>query len=143
VSLAYRITASHGADNEELIPLLASAQANLPAGRIETLAYDKAADDGKVHQALDQAGIAPLIQNRSLWKDHTEEMLPGHDGRSNGVYREDGTVYCYDKSSDPPVCRAMAYIGHEPSRGTLKYRCPARHSQLSCRSSSICNAGKK
>jgi hypothetical protein len=35
----------------------------------------------------------------------------------------------------------MAYIGHEPQRGTLKYRCPARHEGWHCPSDGICNAG--
>ena len=70
-------------------------------------------------------------------------MLPGHDGRSNVVYDEAGTVYCYDKASRKPVCRKMSYIGHEPSRGTLKYRCPARHEGFGCASEERCNAGKK
>jgi hypothetical protein len=51
-------------------------------------------------------------------------MLPGHDGSSNVVYGEDGTVHCYDKISDPPVRHEMAYVGHEPKRGTLP-RTPA------------------
>ena len=41
------------------------------------------------------------------------------------------------------IRRPMAYIGHEPSRGTLKYRCPARHDGLPCAMSEVCNAGKK
>ena len=32
--------------------------------------------------------------------------------------------------------------GHEPERGTLKYRCPAKHEGWSCPMSSTCNAGK-
>jgi hypothetical protein len=36
----------------------------------------------------------------------------------------------------------MAYIGHEPSRGTLKYRCPAMHEGWQCPSAERCNAGK-
>jgi hypothetical protein len=36
----------------------------------------------------------------------------------------------------------MAYIGHEPERATLKYRCPARHEGWDCPMSPICNAGK-
>lgn len=36
----------------------------------------------------------------------------------------------------------MSYIGHEPARGTLKYRCPARHCQFKCPSDKLCNAGK-
>lgn len=142
VVLAYWISSTKEGDNEVLPILVKQGQANLPPNRIRTLAYDKAADDGKVHELLHEAKIKPLIQNRSLWKDHTEEMLPGHDGNSNIVYDEAGTVYCYDKKSDPLVRHRMSYIGHEPSRGTLKYRCPAMHEGWSCRSQAVCNAGK-
>ena len=51
-------------------------------------------------------------------------------------------MYCYDVVSNPPVRRAMSYIGHEAARGTLKYRCPARHMGLPCASEGRCNAGK-
>ena len=44
-------------------------------GRIETLAYDKAADDVKVHELLHEHGIKPVIQNRALWKDEQEKVL--------------------------------------------------------------------
>jgi hypothetical protein len=142
VALAYRISSTKMGDNEVLPDLLQQGQANLPAGRIKTLAYDKAADDEASHELLHDAGIQPLIQNRSLWKTESERMLPGHDGSSNIVYDEAGTLYCYDKVSDPPVRHKMAYIGHEPERGTLKYRCPAKHEDWQCPMSSICNAGK-
>jgi hypothetical protein len=83
-----------------------------------------------------------VIQNRSLWKDEHERMLPGHDGNSNIVYDEAGTVYCYDRVSEPMVRYPMAYIGYEPQRETLKYRCPATHQDWTCPMSKICNAGK-
>lgn len=142
VALAYQISSTKDGDNEVLPALLQEAQANLPEGRMKTLAYDKAADDHKVHRLLHGAKIAPLIQNRALWKDQTEQMLPGHNGHSNIVYDENGTVHCYDKVSDPPVRHQMSYIGHEPQRGTLKYRCPARHEGWTCPSEKVCNAGK-
>jgi len=142
VSLAYRISSTKLGDSEVLPDLLSQARANLPAGRIKTLAYDKAADDEAVHELLHDAAIQPLIQNRSLWKTDSERMLPGHDGSSNVVYDEAGTLYCYDKVSDPPIRHKMAYIGHEPERGTLKYRCPAKHEGWQCPMSSICNAAK-
>jgi Transposase DDE domain len=142
VSLAYRISSTKAGDNEELPDLVRQGQANLPAGRIQTLAYDKAADDEKVHEFLYEQGIEPVIQNRSLWKGESERLLPGHDGSSTIVYNEAGTVYCYDKVSEPPVQHRMAYIGHEPERGTLKYRCPAKHEGWTCPMSEICNAGK-
>ena len=94
------------------------------------------------NEALAEHGIRPVIEVRALWKDEKERMLPGHDGTSNVVYDEAGTVYCYDKTQDPPVRHRMAYIGHEPARGTVKYRCPARHGDWRCPSDARCNAGK-
>ncbi len=142
VILAWRISSTKAGDNEVLPQLLEQVQANLPPGRIQTLAYDKAADDSKVHKLLHAAGIKPLIQNRRLWKEEHERMLPGHGGDSNVVYDEAGTVYCYDKLSRVPVRHKMSYIGHEPKRGTLKYRCPARHEGWRCPSDKRCNAAR-
>ena len=142
VTLAYRISSTKTGDNEMLPELVRQAQANLPPQRIQTMAYDKACDDQDVHDFLADAGIKPVIQNRALWKTEPERLLPGHDGTSNIVYDETGTVYCYDKVSEPPVRHRMAYIGHEPQRGTLKYRCPARHEGWDCPMAAVCNAGK-
>ncbi len=142
VVLSYEVTETRAGDGETLPTILAQGQANLPAGRIKTLAYDKAADSEEVHQLLSDEEITPLIQMRSLWKTDPERMLPGHDGTSNVVYDEAGTLYCYDKVSEPPVRHRMSYIGHEPARKTLKYRCPAKHEGWECPMSSVCNAGK-
>jgi hypothetical protein len=46
-------------DNEVVPTLVRQARANLPAGRMKTLAYDKAADDEKVHEALHVIGHGP------------------------------------------------------------------------------------
>ena len=143
LALAYRITEPAVGDNEMIGALVEQARANLPAGRIETLAYDKAADDVAVHRLLHAAGIKPLIENRALWKSEPERMLPGHTGRSNLVYDESGTIHCYDKVSTPVVRHRMAYIGHELKRGTLKYRCPARHEGWSCPSDARCNGERR
>jgi hypothetical protein len=142
VALAYRVSSPKAGDNEELPGLVAQAQGNLPKDRIESLAYDKAADDGKVHAFLKDRRIAPVIEIRSQWQSEPQRVLPDHDGRSGLVYDESGTVYCYDMVSNPPRCRAMSYIGHEASRGTLKYRCPARHEGWACASEARCNTGK-
>jgi hypothetical protein len=142
VVLSYEITDTKAGDGETLPVILERAEANLPAGRIETLAYDKAADGEDVHGLLSGKGITPLIQMRGLWQGEPERLLPGHDGTSNVVYTEDGTIYCYDKVSEPPVRHKMSYIGHEPERETLKYRCPAKHEGWECPMSAECNAGK-
>jgi len=47
VVLAYQVTTANAADCKSLPDLVEQGQANLPEGRIETLAYDKAADDSE------------------------------------------------------------------------------------------------
>jgi hypothetical protein len=129
VVLSYEITDTTAGDGETLPGPLVQAEANLPPRRIKYVSYDKAADSDDVHTLRFSKGITPLIEIRALWKGKHESAvggLPGHNGSSNVEYDEEGTVYCYDKISDPPLRHKVAYIGHEPKRGTLKYRCPAK-----------------
>lgn len=144
VPLAYQITDTKAGDNELIGALVDQGKANLPDERIRTLAYDKAADDEKVHKRLHQEGIKPLIRNRALWREEPERQIPGPAGRYplNVVHDEAGTIYCYDQTSDPPVRHQMAYMGYEKDRDSLKYRCPARHEGWSCANDERCNAGK-
>lgn len=142
VTLSYRVTPASASDNESVKTLVEKAEAVLPEKRIQTLSYDKACDDGKVHRDLNKRKIKPIIHQRNLWKDEQEKVLQGA-GIGNVAYDEAGTVYCYNMASDPPVRYHMAYIGHEPSRGTLKYRCPAIHEGWKCPCSARCNKDKK
>jgi hypothetical protein len=142
VALSFRITPASTHDSQPLRELVDAAQGNLPQGRIETLAYDKAADDIETHRLLAGAKIKPLIQMRALWKDEPERVLE-HAGIGNIVYDEAGTISCYDLASNPPVRHEMAYIGHEAKRGTLKYRCPAMHRDGSCPCHERCNRDKR
>jgi hypothetical protein len=143
VVLSYHITDTKAGDNECIEALVEQARRNVPPERIETLAYDKAADDVKVHESLHDAGIKPLIQNRACWpKDGEQEKVIGGRVPLHVVHDESGTVYCYDTVSTVPVRRAMSYAGHEKSRGTLKYRCPAQVEGFRCASAKKCNAGK-
>ena len=141
VALAYDITDTKAGDHERVEALVTQAQANLPEGRIETLAYDKAADDEKVHQTLHRHGIKPLIRNRTLWlKDGDQEKVsPGGRYPLQLVHDEAGTVHCYDTVSDPPVRHRMAYIGYEHDRDCVKCRCLARHEGWDCPSDAKCN----
>lgn len=139
VALAWHVSDTKLGDNEGVEALVVQAEANLGASRIETLAYDKAADDAKVHEVLHGHGVKPLIQMRALWKDEKERTL--RVGLPV-VYDEAGTAHCYDTVSDPPVRRQMACIGYEKGRETIKYRCPARHDGLPCASEGKCNEGK-
>lgn len=141
VALAYNVSDTKTGDNERVAALVQQAEANLPAGRLETLAYDKAADDEKVHDLLHDHGIKPVIQNRALWpKDGDQDkVLPGGRYPLNLVHDEAGTVHCYDLVSAPPVRHRMAYIGYEHDRDCVKYRCPARHEGWDCPSDDKCN----
>ena len=142
VALSYPITDTKAGDNERIEALVEQAQANLPDNRIHTMAYDKAADDGKVHEYLQDLEIKPLIQNRSCWpKDGEQEKIIGGRIPLHIVHDEAGTVYCYDTVSAIPIRRAMSYHGYEKSRETLKYRCPARVEGFICASDEKCNAG--
>jgi hypothetical protein len=141
VAVAYHVTDTKAGDNERVAALVEQAEANLPAGRMKTLAYDKAADDETVHQVLHSHGIKPVIQNRALWKTEPERVLPGRYPL-NLVHDEAGTVHCYDTVSEPPVRHRMSYVGYEQDRGTVKYRCPARHEDWECPSDERCNAGR-
>jgi hypothetical protein len=141
VILSFHITDTKTGDNEMIEDLVKQAKADLPADRIETMAYDKAADDIKVHEFLHEEGIKPLIQNRTF-KVEEEEKVVGGRTPLNVVYDQAGTIYCYDKVSKTPVRHKMSYIGHEADRGTLKYRCPAKHEGWECPSMKHCNEGK-
>jgi hypothetical protein len=143
VALAYHISDTKAGDNERVRALVEQAEANLPAGRIETLAYDKAADDEAVHEVLHAHGIKPLIQNRALWKEEPERPLPGKRYPLNLVHDESGTVFCYDTVSDPPRRHKMSYVGYEEDRGTVRYRCPARHEGWECPSDAKCNGDRQ
>jgi hypothetical protein len=139
VALAYHVSDTKLGDNEGIEALVEQAEGNLGAGRIETLAYDKAGDDAKVHETLHEHDIKPVIQMRSLWQQEKEKSL--RVGLPL-VYDEAGTVFCYDTVSDPPVKKQMACIGYEKGRETIKYRCPAMHDGLPCPSQQKCNADK-
>ena len=143
VVLSWRVTRPGADETEEVKRSVERAERVLPGGRMGMLTYDRAGEDGDVHKFLHERGIRAVIQNRAMWKETEERMLPGHDGRSNVVYDEAGTLYCYDKESDPPVRRRMVDVGYEKSRGTLKYRCPIRHAGGKCKSDGRCNRGKR
>jgi hypothetical protein len=143
VALAYGITSTKEGDAETLPELADGAAARLPAGRIRSLAYDRAADSEEFHRALAQRGIAPVVQMRELWKTGRDRPLPGHEQAPVALtYDEAGTVHCWDDSGPVPVRRRMTYFGHEASRGTLKYRCPAATAEWRCGCERKCNQGR-
>jgi hypothetical protein len=98
-------------------------------GRCEYLAADKGLDDTELNVMLwEQHGIKPLIDIRNCWQDG--EKTRQVEGTRNVVYDYQGTVSCYDMRLG--YRKPMAYAGFEAERGTLKYRCPARHYGCKC-----------
>jgi hypothetical protein len=142
VAVAYHISDTKAGDNERIPELVEQAKKNLPPQRIKTLTYDKAADDGAVHEFLHDEAIKAVIQNRTFQLEEPEKVLGGRTPL-NIVYDQAGTIFCYDKVSEPPVRHAMACIGHEAERGTIKYRCPARHYGFACPSDAECNGDRQ
>lgn len=141
--LGYEVTGANTDDGKTLPTVLDQAQGNLPEGRMQTLSYDKAADNTAFHNALKERAVAPVVQARRLWKGEPYRELPGNTNRPVGIYHDEfGTVYCCDNSGDTPVYRPMAYTGYERTRGTLKYRCPALAYDQDCPLERICNKGK-
>ncbi len=139
VALDYRITSANHGDNFEVAPLVDEVQPILPQKRMETLAYDKAADDIKVHEALSDRGIKPVIEIRANPNGPKETVILQRGKPTQFVHDEDGTVHCYDTVSNPPRKQPMAFWGHDAKRGSLKYRCPAKAADLPCPSMEKCN----
>jgi hypothetical protein len=143
VALAWSITKATASDGTTIPDLLAGTQSVLPEKRMQTFAYDKAADDEKIHALLHERGVRPLIEIRSMWKDEHERPLPGTEHAPTPLfYDEAGSVYCYDMVSTTPVRHAMAYVGYEKNRQCLKYRCPARQHNWRCPSERHCGQGR-
>jgi hypothetical protein len=143
VALAWSITSATASDGATIPSLLEGTDRVLPQGRMQTFAYDKAADDQKVHERLQARGVRPLIEVRALWKDEHERPLPGQEHAPTPLYYDEaGTVYCYDMVSQTPVRHPMAYVGYEKDRQCLKYRCPARQHNWHCPSERRCGQGR-
>ena len=103
--------------------------------RCEAFVADKGNDDTSLITKLwDDHGIKPVIAIRDCWQDG--EKTRRVSNTRNVVYDYEGTVSCVCPRTG--VQRKMAYAGFEAKRGTLKYRCPARHYGLPCKSVESC-----
>ncbi len=110
---------------------------------LERCAYglgDRGYDDGKLIEKLwDEHGIKPVIDIRNMWKDGEETKAL--ENTWNVVYNYRGEVFCVNPNEDDER-REMAYGGFEKERGTLKYRCPAKHYGYECSGERWCPVGK-
>ena len=74
VVLAYEVTTANAADCKSLPDLIEQGQANLPDDRIETLAYDKAADDNESHRVLNKVCNAGKSYGKTVRVDRTIDL---------------------------------------------------------------------
>ena len=128
--VAYRVSKASASDitvGKEMIEHLASERPFV-LENADFLLGDKAYDDTDLITKLwDDHSIKPVIDIRDQWKIDGARLVHGHRNASHD-YR--GTVYCHCPVQW--VKRPMAFGGFEKDRGTLKYRCPAKHYGLEC-----------
>lgn len=143
VVLSWEITEATASDGQTIPTLLKGMDRVLSEPRMETFAYDKAADDIQIHTLLRQRSIKPLIEIRSMWKDKEERPVEAIKNTPTPIYHDEaGTVYCFDKTGKEPVRHEMAFVGYEKDRQCLKYRCPARQKNWNCPSEKRCGQGR-
>lgn len=129
--VAYEVTKASTSDSTQILPLLEQLEEKHPAvvARSEYLTLDRGYDAAKNNQKiLDDYGIKPLIDNRLLWKDGETTKYFEHKSLDRIVYDEKGTVFCVHPSTTDArkeELTPLVFYGFEPTRQTLKYRCPA------------------
>ena len=138
--VAYRLTLAPGSEQPTGHAMIKDLAADHP-DLIDCCEYflgDKGYDGTRYHVDLwDDHEIKSVIDIRDLWKDGESERIV--TGLQNVTYDYRGNVYCYCMESGKR--QAMAFGGFEKDRECLKYRCPARHYGMKCRSLGSCDVG--
>ena len=128
--IAYKVTKASASDITTAREIVKDLASNRPwlLESAKFLLGDKAYDDTDfISELWDEHSTKPVIDIRDLWKINGARAVHGQTNISHD-YR--GAVYCHS-----PVHwtkRPMAFGGFEKDRGTLKYRCPAKHYGLDC-----------
>ena len=122
--VAWTVTRASAADNGQVIGLVEQVAERHPAMRVQTLAGDKAYEDGPLIEELHQEwGVRAVFDLRDTSKDgETGEAIPGS---RNMVLGDDGRVYCYYQKAKEVVEQPLVYWGFEQGRGCQKWRCGA------------------
>ena len=143
VPLAFAVTKASTAEQPQAQRLLDQMQDRHPGllQRCGRMSADKGYDDHKLIDRLwQQHQIKPIIAIRNCWQDGEaeEDGVPTKlvSGQENVIYTHDGQVSCMCPHTGE--LHSMAYGGFEQDRETLKYRCPARYSGITCKGMDRC-----
>ena len=144
VPLAFEVTKASRAEQPQAQRLLDQMQDRHPQllERCHQLSADKGYDDHKpINRLWGQHRIKPIIAIRNCWRDVDAADDNGQvtrvvSGQHNVIYTCDGDVSCMCPHTGE--VHRMAYGGFERDRETLKYRCPARYSGITCQSIEQC-----
>lgn len=140
--IGYKVTRA-SRDDSTLLPELLKQAAKRHGElleRAEELSADRGYDSAENNRILwDEYNIKPVIDIRNMWKDGEETKALYPERANNIVYNYSGEVYCHCEITGEK--RAMAYMGFEKKRETLKYRCPAIAYGMKCKSKERCNNG--
>lgn len=145
--ISYEVTPADQHESPMLVPLVEKTfdQQPLVRERAGDLAADMGFDDGADKRTLyDDYGLRPLIPARDFEQGNYQPLNPKiHDA----IYVSGkGEVCCrvdpFNPDRQKQFC-AMEFNGHEPQRGTLKYRCPAAAFGISCANKSSCCSSTK
>ena len=146
--LAFEVTEASRGEQPQAQWLLDQMQERHPEllERCSRLSADKGYDDHKlINRLWDEHQIKPIIAIRNCWKDGDAEdngvRTKLVNGQENVIYTYNGEVSCMCPLSGE--VHSMTYGGFERDRETLKYRCPARYSGITCKGMEQCPlAGK-
>ena len=135
--LAFEVTKASTGEQPQAQRLLDQMHERHPEllERCGRMSADKGYDDHKlINRRWQQHQIKPIIAVRNCWKDgeHEEDGVATKlvGGQENVIYTFDGQVSCVCPQTGAE--HRMAYGGFERDRETLKYRCPARYSGITC-----------
>jgi len=145
--VAWQLTEASVADSPQLLPMMRELNRKHAEliERTETLAADKAYDDGADKAELyDEYGIAPLIDTRDLYHETSGKMKPLDPQRHDTIYYSGtGEVFCKTDpfaQDDTKRFTRMNFMGFEQDRRALKFRCPAAAYGIECKNREACRS---
>ena len=148
VPLAFEVTKASTGEQPQAQRLLDQMHERHPEllQRCDRMSADKGYDDHKlINRLWQQHQIKPIIAIRDCWKDGEAEedgvLTKRVSSQENVIYTHDGQVSCMCPRTGE--LHSMTYGGFEQDRETLKYRCPARYSGITCKGMDRCPAERR